>query len=74
MIRSSLDSLISAGTVLKKVVAFTPSQGGEGKMTEDSKEDLLLLLRTMYKGSRKAFNFALINGKVSFDRIAEFKI
>ena len=43
-------------------------------MTEDSKEDLLLLLRTMYEGSRKAFNFALINAKVSFDRIAEFKI
>ena len=55
-------------------MAFTPSQGGEGKMTEDSKEDLLLLLRTMYEGSRKAFNFALINAKVSFDRIAEFKI
>lgn len=69
MITLAVEGLIGAGTVLRQVAGFTPSVG-EGKMTADKQEDLLMRLRSQYENARKFYNFALINAKVR----ANFKL
>ena len=53
---------IGAGTALRKMSMIRTSRI-EGRFTDETKEDTLIMLRDQYENCRKMFMFAMINSK-----------
>ena len=65
LLKFALDSFTRNATVLREVAMLEPSRGGEKKMTQEKKSELMFMMRDNFETSHKMFNFAIVNASVN---------
>ena len=67
MLKFALDLYTKNAAIVREVANLETSRGGENKLTDAKKTELLVMLRDDYEISRKMFNFAIINASVNIN-------